>query len=136
MKPKAPPGRGRIVHLLAAATISFNAAGNCMLRVGLKSLGPTFSISGYLAALGNFWVILGVVVLFGWLILQLSLLSWADLSYVLPVTSASYVVIALAGAIALHEHVSAVHWLGVLLILAGVLVVGPTKPLTLRHGKR
>ena len=75
-------------------------------------------------------MVLGVLVLILWFVLQLSLLSCADLTYVLPVTSAFYVLVVLLGAAVLHERVSAAHWCGVLLILIGVLIVGRTTPLT------
>ena len=125
------------VFMLAAAVVATGAAGNALLRVGLSSAGPilTFSPLAYLKEFGNVAVVAGVVALIARLILQLSLLSWADLTYAIPVTSASYVVITLVGAFGLHEHVSAAHWSGVMLILFGVMVVGRTKPLTTGNGQ-
>ena len=103
-----------------------------MLRIGLRSDAPllSFSLADYLKALGNPLVIGGVLLLLGWFILDLTLLSWADLTYVLPITSLSYVLIAFAGAWSLHEHVSAAHWCGIALIVAGALLAGRTRPLT------
>ncbi len=75
-------------------------------------------------------MLVGVVILIANMILQLSLLSWADLTYTLPVTSPSYVLVTVIGALGLREHVSLAHWLGVLLILFGVIIVGRTRPLT------
>lgn len=122
----------KVVHLLAAAVVLCNSAGNTLLRAGLSSAKPidSFSPAAYLAAFGNVWVILGIVLLIGWLLLQLSLLSWADLTYVLPVTSMSYVLITILGAFTLHERVSIAHWSGVLLIVCGVLIVWRTRPLS------
>ena len=127
-----------LVHLLAAGAIASNAAGNCLLRAGLSSVGPIVSVSplDYLKVFANFSVVLGVVVLAGWMLLQLCLLSWADLSYVLPVTSAAYVLIAITGVFALGEHVSFAHRCGVVLILCGVVIVGRTPPLTTRGRPR
>ena len=45
----------------------------------------------YIAALFRPWVALGVLLLILWLLSRMTLLSWADLSYVLPVTSVGYV---------------------------------------------
>jgi len=131
-----PPDR-RIVHLLAIAVIACNAIGNTLLRAGLSSAKPieSFSPGAYLAAFGNLWVILGIILLIAWLFLQLSLLSWADLTYVLPVTSASYVLVTILGAFVLNESVSIAHWFGVLLILCGVVIVWRTRPLTPGSGK-
>ena len=50
---------------------------------------------GYIQVLFDPWVALGVVLLIVWLLSQMTLLSWADLSYVLPVTSVGYVLTAL-----------------------------------------
>jgi drug/metabolite transporter (DMT)-like permease len=58
----------------------------------------------------------------------MALLSWADLSYVLPVTSMAYVLVALVGRFVLHEAVSMAHWSGILLIMIGVALVGSTNP--------
>ena len=56
-------------------------------------MGGVVSISPlpYIAALFNPWVALGVSLLIVWMLSQMTLLSWADLSYVLPVTSVGYV---------------------------------------------
>jgi len=126
------PQDARMVHLLALVVVLSNAAGNTLLRVGLSSERPIVSPTpaSYLSALDDGWVILGVLILTGWMIAQLSLLSWADLSYVLPVTSAAYVLIAILGAFALHERVSPAHWIGIALIVCGVVIVGRTPPLT------
>ena len=105
-----------------------------MLSVGMRQVGRTLSPSPipYLAALLNPSVALGVCLLAIWLIANLSLLSWADLSYVLPVTAIAYVLSAVAGHFVLGERVSLVRWCGVLSITAGAILVGRTKPTTTR----
>ena len=129
-----PPGRTRRtkrIAVLAAAVIGAAAAGNSLLRVGLIDAPVTgFSPLAYLKEFANAPVILGVMILALGFVLQLILLSWADLTYVIPVTSASYGVIAVVGVVSLHEHVSGYHWIGIALILSGVVIVGRTKPLT------
>jgi len=135
---KPPEARDRkVVHLLAVAVVICNSVGNTLLRAGLSSAGPiqTFSPGAYLTAFGDIWVILGILLLIGWLLLQLALLSWADLTYVLPVTSASYVLITILGALVLQEDVSLMHWIAILLIMSGVLIVWRTKPLSPGSGK-
>jgi uncharacterized membrane protein len=56
----------------------------------------------------------------------MALLSWADLSYVMPVTAISYVVTAFAGRFFLGETVSLMRWAGIVLITSGVTLVGRT----------
>jgi uncharacterized membrane protein len=57
---------------------------------------------------------------------RMALLSWADLSYVLPVTSIGYVLTAVVGRIFLGEQVTPQRWLGTVLIMAGTALVGST----------
>ena len=56
-------------------------------------------------------------------------LSFADLSYVLPATAISYVLMVLLSIFWLHEHVSPQRWSGVVLIVIGVGIVagGPSR---------
>ena len=120
------------VRSLTLAVIALNVSGNFFLDLGMRSQGEIVSFSplDYLKVFGNYWIILGVCLLAGWLVCQLSLLSWADLTYVLPVTSASYILLAVLGVVSLKEHVSAAHWGGIGLIVLGVIVVGRTRPRT------
>jgi hypothetical protein len=55
---------------------------------------------------------------------RMTLLSWADLSYVLPVTSVGYVLVAFVGRWLLDERITSKRWAGILLIVAGVALVG------------
>ena len=127
----------RFIRALAVAAVLLNAGGNYFLSVGMRGIGATVSLSpqAFLPVFGNLWIVLGIVLLVGWLIAQLSLLSWADLTFVLPVTSISYVLAALLGAFGLGEHVSLAHWAGILLIFTGVLAVGRTRPRTASSAK-
>src|SRR5437868_11119843 len=79
---------------LALGVVTANSIGNLALRIGMAQVGVTVSVSPlpYLRALLNPWVLLGVVLLIGWLVLNLALLSRADLTFVLPITSTSYIV--------------------------------------------
>jgi uncharacterized membrane protein len=126
----------RIIRVLAVCTVIFNVAGNYCLSVGMRSMGELLSTSplDYLRPLLNPWVATGVGLLICWLVAQLSLLSWADLTYILPITSTAYALPAVLGAVLLNEHVSATRWAGVALIFTGVLVVGRTHPRTVPEG--
>jgi multidrug transporter EmrE-like cation transporter len=53
----------------------------------------------------------------------LALLSWADLSFVVPVTALSYVVGAAGSVLFLRERVNRTRWAGVLLVCLGVAVM-------------
>ena len=104
--------------------------GNFSLSWGMRQVGRLVTLSplAYVRAVFNPWVALGISLLILWLFFQLALLSWADLSYVLPVTSIGYVLSALAGTLFLHEEISRWRWAGILLIVAGVVLVARTAP--------
>jgi uncharacterized membrane protein len=117
---------------LVLSVVAANSAGNFALRVGMRQVGRTVSLSPvpYLTAFLNGWVLAGVCLLIGWLILQLSLLSRADLGYVLPVTAMANTVAALLGAFVLYEPVSPAGWAGIALIAIGACLVGQTESRT------
>lgn len=122
----------RKTAIFTVIVILANVGGNFALSIGMRHVGRTVSGSPlpYLVALLNPWVALGVCLLALWLLSNLSLLSWADLSYVLPVTAIAYVITAVLGHFVLDEGVSAIHWMGVLCITAGAILVGRTAPTT------
>jgi drug/metabolite transporter (DMT)-like permease len=107
-----------------------NTAGNFLLSVGMHAiqLKPSASPFEYLRIFTNPWIDAGVILLIVWFGSQLSLLSWADLSYVLPVTAASYVLTAVLGKIFLHEFISLARWSGICVISVGVMLVVGTCP--------
>jgi drug/metabolite transporter (DMT)-like permease len=53
----------------------------------------------------------------------LALLSWADLSFVVPATALSYAVGAAGSALFLRERVDRTRWTGVLLVCLGVALM-------------
>jgi drug/metabolite transporter (DMT)-like permease len=109
-----------------------NALGNLFLTWGLRQWGGELALSplGYVRAIFNPWVGLGVALLILWLLSRMTLLSWADLSYVLPVTAIGYVVSAIFGHVFLNEQISGQRWAGTLFIVAGIALVGRTAPKT------
>jgi uncharacterized membrane protein len=117
-------------RIFTALVVISNVLGNFSLTWGMRQVGSVVSLSPwpYIAALFNPWVAVGVSLLIVWLISQMTLLSWADLSYVLPVTSSGYVLAALAGRFFLHEEISVARWAGIGLIMGGVVMVSKTAP--------
>lgn len=112
-----PSRIGKTLVLTAIVVVS-NVAGNLFLSMGMRSS------SGMLSP----WVFLGVALLILWTLSRMALLSWADLSFVLPVTAIGYPLSAFAGKWLLGEQISESRWTGTALILAGTLLVGLTSP--------
>src|SRR4051812_18205399 len=94
--------------VLALIVVLSNVAGNFALTRGMHGTSAAVFDSplGYISALFNPWVAAGVCLLILWMLSQMLLLSWADLSYVLPVTSVGYVLAAVAGRLFLNEQIS------------------------------
>lgn len=109
--------------LITLGGVSFFAAiGDVCLSRGMKDIGAvTFGNLGVLIhAVFNPWVAIGILFLIAFFTSYLSALSFADLTYVLPATSVSYIVMALLAKFYLHEQVSWIRWSGIFLIALGV----------------
>src|SRR5271167_3964106 len=116
-------------RVFAIIVIFSNAFGNFFLDRGMHGR-VTNTPFEYVSAILTPWVMLGISLLILWLLSRMALLSWADLSYVLPVTSFGYVASALMGHFFLGEQITAGRWLGTLFIVAGIVLVGLGQPRT------
>jgi len=119
-------------HLLTAVVVLTNVVGNVCLSHGMQEVGRTISASpaDYVRALLNPWVLAGSCTLALWMISDLALLSRADLTFVLPVTSSAYVFIAIAGHFVLGDRISWERWLGIVVITLAVVLAEETPSLT------
>jgi uncharacterized membrane protein len=116
--------------ICATVVVLSNVLGNFFMKRGLPaSLDNPFE---YVTALFRPQVSLGVALLILWMLSRMALLSWADLSYVVPVTSIGYVLVALMGRLFLAERITEANWAGIGLIVAGVFLVGLGTPQTAR----
>ncbi|HLH38544.1 MAG TPA: hypothetical protein VKX39_05305 [Bryobacteraceae bacterium] len=124
---KASERLGPKTRVFTVVVVLSNALGNFALASGMRNR-TTASALDYLAAIFSPWVSLGILLLILWLLARMALLSWADLSYVLPVTSLGYVANALIGRWFLNEQITPSRWAGTLLIVAGTVLVGMGTP--------
>jgi uncharacterized membrane protein len=109
--------------------------GDLMLKRGMSRIGEVQpSLAGLARAFpltisnGSIWI--GIFFLSGFMLSYMTVLSWADYSYVMPAGAFGYAVLTLLAVVFLHETVSPRRWIGVVLICVGVLLVGQTKPRT------
>lgn len=72
----------------------------------------------------------GTLCMIGFFVCYISVLSWADYSYVQPATALTYGVVALLGKYILGEKISFLHWMGILVVCVGVGFIGYTSPAT------
>lgn len=119
----------------AVIVVLSNVFGNFFMKLGLPE--PLTTPAEYITVLFRPTVALGVSLLILWTLTRMALLSWADLSYVVPVTAIGYALVAIVGKFLLHEDISTKRWLGIGLIVAGVALVGGGTPQTApRESKR
>ena len=122
---------------LCLVVIALNNFGNLILAYGMKRLPETVSVNplGYIRAMFHPTVALGIVLLILWLLMRMALLSWADLSFVLPVTATGYVLNMALSQVFLHESVGPRQWTGAILIAAGAALAGSASQKSSRTGE-
>ena len=114
----------------------FGSLGNVMLGKGMRGIGEiqnwsAASLSIYvLKILSSGWIWLGMGSLLVFLTSYLLVLSWADYSYVMPVTAVGYVLAPLLAHLLLGEIVPGARWVGAAFIFIGVALVARTPPST------
>lgn len=89
----------------------------------VKNFRPVALLEVILRALRVKWMWLGVGMMAVGFFSLLAVFSFANVSFVVPVTALSYVVGALGGRFFLGERVNLQRWIGILLVCAGVTLV-------------
>lgn len=119
---------------LAVFSVLLATGGQLLLRDGMESVGyigvPRLSRPGALV----FHIARTPQVVIGFTLFALSAATWlivlsrAPLSFAYPFAGLTYVTITVFSRYALHEQIPVARWLGIALIVTGVLVVGRTAP--------
>ncbi len=117
------------VWLLLAVVVLGGTAGEIAVTRAMKQIGEVhhFHPRALLGVLGRAfrvkWMWLGLGLLAMGFFSLLTLLSWENVSFVVPLTALSYVVGALMAKLFLGEEVDQIRWMGVLLVVLGVVLV-------------
>jgi len=123
-------------YLLIFFMVVFGPLGDVLLSKGMKTVGaltswaPADLLVFFRSAFACGMVWLGIGSLFAFFIAYILVLSWADYSYVQPASSVAYGVVALLGYVVLRETIAPLRSLGIVIICAGVFIVGHTPPRT------
>ncbi|HKQ74934.1 MAG TPA: EamA family transporter, partial [Blastocatellia bacterium] len=110
--------------------------GDIYLTKGMKSIGEINTLNPVelfnigLQVFTNPMIWRGLLLLGIFFGLYLAALSWADLSFVLPITAFGYTLNAILARRMLGEHVSLARWVGTIIICVGVAVVSRTEQST------
>ena len=114
-----------VVIVIVIATVCV-ASGETLLSAGMKLVGRDghTGLRFALDAISNWRVLAGTSLMAVFFGLYSLCLSWADISFVLPFTALSYLFVAFLARFALHEDVTLTRWIGALIIVVGVIVVG------------
>jgi drug/metabolite transporter (DMT)-like permease len=116
--------------------VIFAPLGNVLLSKGMKRIGmPShWNAAGVLNVLAQIlaapYIWMGILSLLVFFAAHMLVLNWADYSYVQPASSVSYLSLVAFSYLLLGEKVSALRFVGIAIICAGVLIVGRTHPRT------
>lgn len=129
---------------LALLSVMLATAGQLLLKAGMTRVGAIGSqrLSKPLALIlqiATTWqVVVGFALFLVSSVFWLLVLSRVPLSFAYPFVGLTYVMITLFGKFVLREHVPNLRWLGIALIISGILLVGrtsPREPLTARASR-
>ncbi len=117
---------------LLALVIILKPVSNVLLAYGVRHFASHLAWNPLLYAEAVFdpFVAAGVLLQIWWLLSRMALLSFADLSFVVPVTAAGYMLSSLLGKFLLHEILTPARWAGIVLICAGSALAGSDRPNT------
>jgi uncharacterized membrane protein len=115
--------------IFVAIVVCGNTFGNLLLSIAMNHMPSFYAIPLFeyvLQMFTNAALLGGTFMLAAALLAQLALFTWADLTYVLPVTSSAYLLTVIVSKYFLDEQISLLRWIGVGLISVGVAAVSAT----------
>ncbi len=113
-----------IAIVVLGGTAGDIAVSHAMKQIGeVHVLNPASVLKGLGRAFRLGWMWIGIGLMAVGFFSLLALLSWADVSVVVPATALSYVTGALGAKFLLKEKVAPLRWAGVLLVCVGVAII-------------
>jgi multidrug transporter EmrE-like cation transporter len=119
-------------YVLLFLLVLLGSVGNTVLSKGMKDAGDLdISHLSSLAAgaarvltSGTIWA--GIAMMLGFMVCHMLVLSWADYSFVMPFSAIAYALVPLLAYFFLNEQVSVARWIGIVLIVLGVVLINRT----------
>ena len=115
--------------LMIALVVLGGSVGDVFITKGMKQVGEiaTLNLGELLRIAGrtltNRWFLIGLFFMAVSFFSFLAVLSWADLSLVLPATSISFVITTVGAKLYLKETISPARWAGIVLVCVGVALI-------------
>jgi multidrug transporter EmrE-like cation transporter len=127
-------GSRRMTIGLILVSVTLAAVAQVTLKAGMNHV--TDANGGQLALNGEslkqiasqIWVWAGLAIFAVSAVLWLFALSRADLSFAYPFAALGYVIIVIASILFLNEHVQPITWVGVVLIISGIVLIAQGSP--------
>ena len=116
-----------IINLvLILISIVLGVCGQIAMKYGSVQIGPVnFSqpFSFLISAATNFYTLLGLGLYFISSIFWIVVLSRVELPFAYPLISIGYILVLIASALLFHEKIFTIHYAGIALIIAGVVLI-------------
>lgn len=113
--------------LLILLSTAFGVAGQTALKLGVSQPGVAETATGVFSIIGLIFksplVMLGLVFYAAGALAWIAVLARLDLSVAYPFLALNFVLVTLSGRFLLGETVPPLRWLGILVIIAGILLV-------------
>ena len=136
----SPKSHKTKTYVLLFLMVLLGSVGNTILSKGMKDAGdldishlPALE-AGAIRVLSSGTIWLGIALMLLFMICHMLVLSWADYSFVMPFSAIAYALVPLLAYVFLHEGVSTARWIGIVLIVLGVVLINRTPHRTTPQG--
>jgi multidrug transporter EmrE-like cation transporter len=127
-------------YVLLFLLVALGSVGYTILSKGMKDAGDldlshfTSLEAGATRVLtsGTIWA--GIAMMLCFMVCHMLVLTWADYSFVMPFSAIAYALVPLLAYLFLHEQVSTARWIGIVLIVLGVVLITRTPHRTTAQG--
>ena len=121
-----------MIILLFAFGILMGSSGSILMKIGVTQLGP-ISINSFpsfvtflFRIFTNITILAGMALYFFSAIVWTYLMSRLSLTFVQPILALTYVTTPVLAIFILNENVPSMRWLGIIVIIIGVIIVSRT----------
>lgn len=115
-----------MIIIVCASPVGYTFVSKGMKEIVWRGWSLAGLLHFFAAAFTNWTIWVGIGLLLTFFVAFLVVLSWADYSFVQPSASMSYLIIAILARFFLHETVTWLRWIGVIIVCSGVFIVSQT----------